>query len=536
MTTSQFLDAAQRLGEHNGEIQRLLSEIRGALTNAKTKGVDALEQALAPLDQLDDIVRGQLKAYVFHTGAADSVLAAGAGRDLEEARLDAMVRMRSRAIAASKDGLFLISHLPKPYQDMYMALANRAVTSKYSKPLEQASDLVTTWADGYFSVETALVSVTVQTDRALLDRIVQYLPLSGRESLVHAPTFTVMRAVREHGLRNILDKELDVHMIDWREVAMDIDRDLLGLDESQAMQDKAPGLGAAVQTPAGRQVDDSTQAAAPVKLREIPAHVQEVLRECTVNADGVLQLPRRQLEADLYQSVKKVLTEAEAKWSKKSDGFVFKLNNAQAVLNGLAGEGKFLAVKDLGFFPTPNHLVDKMIERAQLEAGMSVMEPSAGRGAIARRAADVVGIDNVMTIELYEENAKILRDQGFRDVLVADFLKIEPEPTQDVVLMNPPFTRGIDVAHVMHAARFLKPDGRLVAIMSTGWEGNKSKAAANFRDFVSEVEGQVVSIPAGQFKEAGTDVPTTLVVMDAQNFPWNREVIRPTLPADRSPN
>ncbi len=31
--------------------------------------------------------------------------------------------------------------------------------------------------------------------------------------------------------------------------------------------------------------------------------------------------------------------------------------------------------------------------------------------------------------------------------------------------MNPPFSRQQDIRHVMHAAKFLKPGGRLVAVM-----------------------------------------------------------------------
>ena len=530
MTTSQFLDAAQRIGDHNAEINRLLSEIRGALTAAQTEGLGALDGAIQPLDQIEDILRGQLKAYVFHAGDAGGVLAAGAGRDQEEARLDAMVRMRQRAQAASKDGLFLISHLPRPYQELYMALAQSSAMPIYNKPIERTSDLVTTWPDGYFSVETSIVSSTIQTDRNILNRIVSFLPLTGRDTLVHAPVFAVMKAARECGLR--LDRELDPRMVDWAEVSMDIDRELLGLDDVHAKEDVPRDVASnSAAYPAG---DKNVQAPAPVqastvKLREVPAHIQAVLQECVVNDAGVLQLPPRQLDAALYQEVKKVLSQVEAKWSKKHEGFVFKLNNARAVLGGLVGDGKFVAVKDFGFFPTPDHLVDEMLVHAGLEQGMSVLEPSAGRGAIALRAAEVVGKEKLTVFELYEENAKILRDHGFQEVVPQDFLEVAPEPKFDLVLMNPPFTRGIDVAHVMHAARFLKPDGRLVAIMSTGWEGGKNKAASSFREFLSDTEGVVLPIAAGEFKESGTNVPTRLVVMDAQNFPWNREAMIPAI-------
>ena len=76
--------------------------------------------------------------------------------------------------------------------------------------------------------------------------------------------------------------------------------------------------------------------------------------------------------------------------------------------------------------------------------------------------------------------------------------------------------------HVAHAARFVKPDGVLVAIMSPSWQTRDTSAAAAFRQFAKASQADVKSIPAGAFRESGTDVATVLVRMDACNFPWNR--------------
>ena len=47
------------------------------------------------------------------------------------------------------------------------------------------------------------------------------------------------------------------------------------------------------------------------------------------------------------------------------------------------------------FFPTPPELVQRLLLLTGLEAGMTVLEPQAGSGAIALAAAVVVGKDNV---------------------------------------------------------------------------------------------------------------------------------------------
>jgi hypothetical protein len=38
----------------------------------------------------------------------------------------------------------------------------------------------------------------------------------------------------------------------------------------------------------------------------------------------------------------------------------------------------------------------------------------------------------------------------------------------DRVVMNPPFDHGADIKHVEHARKFLKPGGRLVAVVANG--------------------------------------------------------------------
>jgi hypothetical protein len=50
---------------------------------------------------------------------------------------------------------------------------------------------------------------------------------------------------------------------------------------------------------------------------------------------------------------------------------------------------------------------------------------------------------------------------------IADFLLVKPENTGlfERILMNPPFSDSRWIAHFQHAMRFLKPGGRLIAIL-----------------------------------------------------------------------
>ena len=90
----------------------------------------------------------------------------------------------------------------------------------------------------------------------------------------------------------------------------------------------------------------------------------------------------------------------------------------------------------------------------------------------------------------------------------------------DYVLMNPPFARSQDIDHVLHAFKFLKPGGKLIAVMAPGWRFHDTKKAKAFRDFVEENGEQrdrggtnYGYLPEGTFKASGTNIKTTWVLL-----------------------
>ena len=71
-----------------------------------------------------------------------------------------------------------------------------------------------------------------------------------------------------------------------------------------------------------------------------------------------------------------------------------------------------------------------------------------------------------------------------------------------------------DSTLLAHAAKFLKPGGRLVAIMSSGITYRSTSKVAAFRTFVRTLHGTIDHLPAGAFKSSGTDVNTVLVAFN----------------------
>lgn len=139
-----------------------------------------------------------------------------------------------------------------------------------------------------------------------------------------------------------------------------------------------------------------------------------------------------------------------------------------------------------GFFPTPPALVEILIAAADLCPGLKVLEPSAGKGDLAD-AIDAAGAD-VLCFELVPKLAEILKTKGHA-CDCGDFMTMPPAPEFDRVLMNPPFENGQDMAHVMQAAAWLRPGGRLVTVIGAGWmmdRGQRFRAWLEGRDYTSE--------------------------------------------------
>lgn len=175
-------------------------------------------------------------------------------------------------------------------------------------------------------------------------------------------------------------------------------------------------------------------------------------------------------------------------------------------------------------FPTPPDLARRMVEAARIAPHHRVLEPSAGTGALLEAIGRGRPLAEVCAIEINPDLATALRGaysgSGTIHVHRGDFLDFEPDAGGfDRIVMNPPFADGQDVRHVTHALRFLRPGGRLVAVMSAGVTFREDRAARDFRGLVLDHTGRVEPLPDGTFKTSGTDVRAVLVTLDAPDQP-----------------
>lgn len=186
----------------------------------------------------------------------------------------------------------------------------------------------------------------------------------------------------------------------------------------------------------------------------------------------------------------------------------------QAMRDTLANGG-VKAISAPQLFETPRELAEQMIALADIQPGHRVLEPSAGTGRLvaAALAHEPAG---VMAIEINLAVADQLRTRFPEHVAVqcADFLNGTDWGKFDRVVMNPPFTKSQDIDHVRHAFGCLKPNGRLVAIMSAGPFFREDHKARDFREWLDQLDSVTEELPVDTFKVSGTTVNTRLVTID----------------------
>jgi predicted RNA methylase len=254
---------------------------------------------------------------------------------------------------------------------------------------------------------------------------------------------------------------------------------------------------------------------------KISPEVLDVLGNCTFEGNKLF-LPGVQLERKLYEAVNKVLQANGGKWNRSAKAHIFDEPAEEAIEQALL-TGEFRRLKqDLGQFDTPAAVVDRVMELADIQPGMRVLEPSAGIGRLALAAVERGGqvmcyeIDEKRCAALVQSTIAALAEKKPRlDMVVQlDFLTHAPAPNYDRVVMNPPFAKQADISHVLHALAFLKPGGRLVAVMSSSVRFRTNSKATSFRDLVDGLGAEWEDVDPGAFRESGTMVSTCILKVD----------------------
>lgn len=218
------------------------------------------------------------------------------------------------------------------------------------------------------------------------------------------------------------------------------------------------------------------------------------------------------LTREEYTKLNKFLTVAGAKWNRKTKSHIFTTPDSKQKIETLINGGSLVNTKKLyQSFYTPEAIASELVELANIEPHMHVLEPSAGNGSIVEQIKKYSPA-YVRLFEIDPDAAKTLETK-YPDYMLyeGDFLQDEPEATFDVVLMNPPFTGDQDAKHVLHAYKYLADGGVLLAIVSPAFQFKGSKPQKELKELV-ESNGEIVKeLSEGSFSESGTKIKTIII-------------------------
>ncbi|MFF5230245.1 hypothetical protein [Dactylosporangium sp. NPDC000521] len=255
---------------------------------------------------------------------------------------------------------------------------------------------------------------------------------------------------------------------------------------------------------------------------------RDILSTAEVGPDGRRLRLAEQLTPAAFEPVGAVLTALGAQWRAAERAFVFPpySDPAGQIADVLtAGVIPLPPRTGEGFVRTPRGLADDLCDYPYsdlrwLPAGATVLEPSAGDGALVAAIGRINPHVGIVAVEPNQARADRIRDIGARvEVHVGTFEQyaataIRARTLFDGIVMNPPFALPTDpepwVEHLRLAWHLLRPGSRLVAVAPAGLAYRGSDSHRAVRQFV-EHHGSHASLPPDAFAGSGTMFATRRV-------------------------
>jgi len=126
------------------------------------------------------------------------------------------------------------------------------------------------------------------------------------------------------------------------------------------------------------------------------------------------------------------------------------------------------------FYPTPSHLINKMLSKIDFRTVSSVLEPAGGKGDLIKAITDKFKYSrnnyynkeikwDIDTIEIDDNLRLILSGKGYR-VVADDYLTFNSYKSYDAIIMNPPFSIGDKF--LIKAIEMQQNGGQIVSLLN----------------------------------------------------------------------
>lgn len=235
---------------------------------------------------------------------------------------------------------------------------------------------------------------------------------------------------------------------------------------------------------------------------------EKILQNCQWDGQ-LLTLPHVQFKQKAYLEAKKWIEETGGSWNTSKQGFTWEFDANRVVQILLQGR-RYNLQKEFQFFATPAKIADLAVSKfTSIEPDMTILEPSAGRGALVeavhRRCPSAV----VDCYELMPENVPYLEKVEGAHIVGTDFTKAEGKWQR--IIANPPFSGNQDIEHVYMMYDHLPIGGEMSVITSQHWKFAQDNKCQYFRQWLQDNNADITDIDGGEFKESGTSVATSLI-------------------------
>lgn len=227
--------------------------------------------------------------------------------------------------------------------------------------------------------------------------------------------------------------------------------------------------------------------------------------------DNRMLLPKHfRFDKRQYSDVKSIIQKSGGKYLKNT--FVFD-EAAIDVYRRILHTNEFNQKKKFQYFGTPDILADELVRYADLTPNDTILEPSAGQGAIIKAIQKVVDIVPDC-YELMQLNVSVLEKSGLAYNLIGDDFIKHNGIKYSKIIANPPFAKNQDIDHLRMMYDCLDKQGRVVCITSESWVTGTQKKQIEFREWLDEIGAEVKTIDRGAFKESGTTVGGKIIIID----------------------
>lgn len=168
------------------------------------------------------------------------------------------------------------------------------------------------------------------------------------------------------------------------------------------------------------------------------------------------------------------------------------------------------------FYPTPYEVISDMLDRVDFRNVNSVLEPSAGKGAIVKAIVERgygVAIDTIEQVGEFQTILKSLKNAKgvYIPVVASDFLTFQTLKRYDLIIMNPPFDNG--EKHLLKAIELMQAGGKIICLLNSETLNNAySNTRKDLLSKLQEYNAEIIDLgQAFKYAERKTDVNISMV-------------------------